>query len=551
MSDSRMILTGFSGTGKTEVGQEVARLLGWRFVDTDEEIVARTGKPIADIFAQEGEPRFRDLEREAVREACQLSRVVISTGGGALLDPESRALMLASGLVVCLEAQPDTIYRRLSQGGGNGGQEAVRPLLAGPDPQERIRILKSERQWAYALAHWTVHTDSLTTQQVAQEVLRAWRMPVRGAAAEHDPELAAVVYTSAGACPVYVGWDILESQLGRRLRDSGVAPVVYIISEEQVFGHHGGAVQRSLQQAEIPAHTFVFPPGEQSKTLQTAEHIYHWLAERRAERGHAILALGGGVTGDLAGFVAATYLRGMPLIQVPTSLTAMVDASVGGKVAVDLPQGKNLVGAFRQPALVLADVKTLTTMPQRELREGWAEAVKHGLILARELFETFEQKSKELLALEQGVTTDVIRRSVAIKARIVSEDERETTGRRTLLNYGHTIGHGLEAASGYRRYLHGEAVSIGMMGAARIGHRLGVTPHAVIQRQQALLESLGLPTRFQDVDVAAVLKALALDKKTTQGSIRWVVLEEIGRATTRQDVPEKLVREVLESLRSS
>lgn len=549
MTHSLIILTGFSGTGKTEVARDVAKTLGWGFFDTDEEVVAQAGKPIADIFADEGELRFRELELQAVLTACQQSKVVIATGGGSIVADQARAEMLRSGFVVCLEATPETIYQRIiSTGIGGVDRGEVRPLLAVNDPLEQIRQLKRERQWAYAMAHWTVQSDAISRRQVAHEIVRAWRLVGAGLVPQDSQDVATVVHTASGSYPVYVGWDILDSQLGPRMCDVGLNQTAYIVSDEQVFRHHGRAAQHSLEQAGIEHHVFVFPGGERNKTPATAEILYRWLAERRAERGHVIVAFGGGVVGDLAGFVAATYLRGMPFIQVPTSLTAMVDASIGGKVAVDLPIGKNLVGAFHQPALVLADVKTLTTMPRRELAEGWAEAVKHGLILDRDLFEIFEAYASDMSALEPKLSTDVIRRSAVIKADVVGEDEKEEIGRRTLLNYGHTIGHGLEAASGYTRYLHGEAVAIGMMGAAQLGHRMGVTPLAVVRRQETVLKALGLPTRFDGIQTDAVLDAMSLDKKVAFGKTRWVFLEEVGCASIRQDVPSELVRQVVESL---
>jgi 3-dehydroquinate synthase len=303
-----------------------------------------------------------------------------------------------------------------------------------------------------------------------------------------------------------------------------------------------------MEAAGIPTHQFFIPPGEQNKTLETAQHIYTWLAEHKAERGHLIVALGGGVVGDLAGFVAATYLRGMPFAQVPTSLLAMMDAAIGGKTAVDLPQGKNLVGAFYQPKFVLSDVSTLTSLPQRELTSGWAEALKHGLILDEELLSTFENQSKEILALEPEIATDVIRRSAAIKANIVSQDERETLGIRVLLNYGHTIGHGIETATGYGTYLHGEAVSIGMMGSAYIGEALGMMSSEEVARQRAILESYGLPLHCHGVDMEAVRNAMMSDKKVASGTIRWVLLDGIGKAVTRNDVPQELVQETLRRL---
>ncbi|MDP3064239.1 MAG: 3-dehydroquinate synthase family protein, partial [Chloroflexota bacterium] len=251
---------------------------------------------------------------------------------------------------------------------------------------------------------------------------------------------------------------------------------------------------------------------------------------------------------DLAGFVASTVLRGIALVQAPTSLLAMVDASIGGKVAVDLPEGKNLVGAFYQPRLVVADPSVLSTLPERARIEGWAEAVKHGLILDEPLFRTFEERADALLALEPDITTQVIRRSMAIKADVVSRDERETTGLRMLLNYGHTIGHTIEVTAGYGRYLHGEAVAIGMMGAALISSRVAGLPPEVVERQRRLLERLRLPTRAEGLDAEAVLAAMALDKKVEAGAIRWVLLEGVGRAVIRQDVSPELVRQVVREL---
>jgi len=271
------------------------------------------------------------------------------------------------------------------------------------------------------------------------------------------------------------------------------------------------------------------------------QHVYSWLAERKAERGHLIIAVGGGVVGDMAGFVAATYLRGMPFVQVPTTLLAMMDASVGGKVAVDLPQGKNLVGAFYQPKFVLSDVETLLSLPDRELTSGWAEAIKHGLILDANLLDTFENKLDEVKSLDRDIATEIIRKSVAIKANIVSKDEKETLGIRILLNYGHTIGHAIESSTGYTEYLHGEAVSIGMMAAARIGQLMGTLDENDTRRQENILEAYGLPVRAPGLISEEVIEATTSDKKTSEGAIRWVLLKGLGNAVTNNKVSEDYV----------
>ena len=362
-----------------------------------------------------------------------------------------------------------------------------------------------------------------------------------------ESDLAATVYHSSGSYPVVVGRGVLD-QLGPRLQAMGAASQAYLISDENVFRAYGRRAQRSLESCGIATHSYAIPPGEESKSLALAEAIYAWLAKLRAERKHTIIALGGGVVGDLAGFVASTFLRGMPFVQAPTSMAAMVDASIGGKVAVNLSFGKNLVGAFYQPSLVLADVDTLSSLGGRELAEGWAEAVKHGLILDAELFDLFEEHAEDLLALRGQIATDVIRRSVAIKAQVVSEDERETLGRRILLNYGHSIGHALESATGYGHYMHGEAVAVGMMGAARISQAMGLLAPEAVQRQQRVLERFGLPLAAPGLDPHLVLDQMTHDKKTEAGSLRWVLLEDVGQSVVRRDVPPELVLETVTRL---
>ena len=546
---SNIFITGFSGSGKSTVGRQAALRLGWRYVDTDEEIVTATGRPIDAIFGEDGEPRFRQLESQSLARVCQGDEQVVSTGGGIVMDEGNRRLMESSGMIVCLEATPETIHRRLTaeRGAPEGG--VVRPMIEGPDPLNRIVELKSERQPSYALAPWTVHTDGLTPEEAADEIVRAWRVLSQRTGTAPSPQvndLAATVRTSSGEHPVWVGWGTLD-ELGERVRHTLSPGAAYVITDEGA-SRHARRAQVSLEAAGIPSHIFVIPRGELSKSLEMAGRLYEWLAGRRAERGHLVVAVGGGVVGDLAGFVAATFLRSVFFGQVPTTLLAMMDAAIGGKTAIDLPQGKNLVGAFYQPRFVLADVETLGTLPQRELNSGWAEAIKHGLILDEGLLRTFEEQRHAITSLDQEVSTDVIRRSAAIKADVVSRDERDDQGIRVLLNYGHTIGHAIEAATGYERYLHGEAVSVGMVGAALISNRMGLLSSNDVARQRRVLEAFGLPVSCEDVDLAAVSEAMSVDKKIVGGAISWVLLEGIGRAVTRSDVPPDIVRDVLRAL---
>jgi len=564
----RIILTGFSGTGKTKVARLVATRLGWTALETDELIVQRAGKPISHIFARDGEEHFRRLERDVLAEVCQRPRMVIGVGGGANVSAENRRIMADGGFIVSLEARPETILQRLRPQLEHDPD--ARPMLAGPDPLGRIRQLKALRAPFYALADHTVHTDGLSLEQVATEVVRAWRQlsavalaaegrmtaltaaPTAAVATPYRPpaDATCVVQAASATYPVFVSWGALPD-LGRRLAQAGLTGRAFLIADATVPARWGLAAQEALRTAGFGVAVYPVPAGEASKSLDTAAAIYDWLVAQRAERGETIIALGGGMVCDLAGFVAATFARGLPLVHVPTSLLAMVDAAVGGKVAVDHRQAKNLIGAFYQPRLVLADVSVLQTLPPRELTAGWAEVIKHALIMDEELLRLLEDNAEAAQRLDPEVAEQIIGRSVALKAAVVSEDEREETGRRTILNYGHTIGHGLEAAADYAGLLHGEAVAVGMSGAARIAVRLGILPSAVTQRQDALLARFGLPLRAPGIDVQKVLSAMALDKKVKRGAVRWVLLEGIGRPVIRRDVPPPLAAEVVAELTSA
>jgi shikimate kinase/3-dehydroquinate synthase len=560
---TNLVITGFSGTGKSLVAKEAARRLNWDFLDTDDEIVRQTAKPIAEIFRQDGESKFRGLEREAIKRACRQKQTVVAIGGGAIVDPQNYELLAKTGLIICLEAKPETIYERLFRAAIRSPQAEVRPLLTVDNPLERIRQLKASRQPHYAKSDWTIHTDGLSISEVAEEVMRAWRLVGRHTLCnKSDKDIACTVETATQSYPVFVGHGLLD-RLGEKMRQCALSGTVIVISDENVFSFYGSGVERILKAAGFAVNSFVVSPGEETKSMGDAIRTYDFLVEHRVERDDIIIALGGGVVGDLAGFVAATFLRGMPWVQVPTSLVAMVDASIGGKVGVNHPEGKNLIGAFYQPKLVLGDPQTLTTLPRREMVSGWAEVIKHGLVLDKEFLEFLESNVNGLTKLEPRLLTRAIARSAAIKGQVVSWDEKEREGTRTILNYGHTIAHGLEAATRYKHFLHGEAVAIGMMGAAKLSQRLGLLSSAALERQQALLQKFGLPTSLRTkaarpgrgkmrsglkVSLAGITGAMELDKKVKGKAIRWVLLQDIGQAVIRSDVPQKEVLAVLREL---
>ncbi|MDW8047167.1 MAG: 3-dehydroquinate synthase [Chloroflexota bacterium] len=525
----RIFLVGISGSGKSTVGRRVAELLGWSFVDTDRLIEARAGRPVAAIFADQGEPAFRALEAQAMAEAAARDRVVVATGGGALLTPEGRRAA-RTGFVVWLAVPPDVAAARLLA----DPEAEVRPLLGG-DAAARLRELLSRRRPLYSTADVVIDAAGASPEDVAQAVVAAYRRALAGAWG--IPGVACEVTAPGGRYPVIVREGAL-GELGAVAAALGFRGRSFIVTDEVVGPRFAGTAVDSLAAAGLEPHVLELPAGEPAKTLATVERVYSWLAGLRAERGELVVCLGGGVITDLAGFAAATYLRGMPFIHVPTTLLAMVDAAIGGKTGVDLPAGKNLVGAFAQPAAVVIDPAVLAGLPEREVRAGLAELIKHGLILDEGLVADLERLGGHVASM---LSPALIARSVAIKAAIVSADERES-GLRSLLNYGHTIGHAIEAVTGYARYLHGEAVAVGMHAAGRIAVELGVLPPDGLERQQALLRSVGLPERAPDVPFGLVLERTLLDKKVRGGRVRWVLLERIGRATLREDVPESVVR---------
>lgn len=333
----------------------------------------------------------------------------------------------------------------------------------------------------------------------------------------------------------------------------GVARV-FVITDSNVAAAALPAVERSFAASGIAAHSRAVPAGEESKSIAAAGRLCEWLASHRAERGEPVIALGGGVVGDLAGFVAATYLRGVPLMQVPTTLLAMVDSSVGGKTGVNLEAGKNLVGAFYPPSIVLVDPVLLGSLPARELRSGWAEVVKYAFLEASVprsgpaiLHDLLRRDGDSLRALEPRATDRVIARCIELKALVVTLDERES-GPRRMLNLGHTIGHAIEAESGYGSYAHGEAVALGLRAVAQLGHRLGSCGPEVPARVDELLLAFGLPRTLRDLRASALVARTKADKKSTAGRVTWVVPTGLDTVEFSREVPDELVLDTLVSM---
>lgn len=355
--------------------------------------------------------------------------------------------------------------------------------------------------------------------------------------------LAAKVNTSQGDYRVIVGKSILNT-LGPELENANLKNKrCFLISDKSMFPKKTKQLHESLESQGFITNSFSMEFSEELKTLETVTKIYNWLADMKAERKDFIISLGGGVAGDIIGFVASTYLRGMPFVQIPTTLAAMTDAAIGGKVAYNLPVGKNLVGAFYQPKLVFEDLDFLDSLPEREKTSGWAEAIKHSLILDKDLFEEFYKNHDQIYKLDNEYSAEILKRSVAIKAQIVSNDEFETGDERIKLNYGHTVGHAIEKISNYSEYLHGEAVSIGMMVAANISLRMGFINKDLVNRQEEILKNYNLPVKLNGIGLDDILEAVKMDKKNVGGRVKWVLLESLGKATISQEVSEDIISE--------
>lgn len=525
MTHPNIILAGFMGTGKTTVGQAVAERLGRWFVDMDAVIERQAGKPISAIFAQDGELVFRHMEAALCRELAGERNLVIAAGGGALVAEANRAALAENGLLICLRAPVEAILERL-------GEADDRPLLAGPDRQTRVETLLAQRAAAYAAIPHQIDTAGLTVDQVAEQVIRLTRKAEAGMA-------TIPVSYPGGSYDILLGDGVLI-ELGQAMLAAGLRPGrCAVVSQPAIAAAHADRLAAGLREAGFEAAMVGMPDGEAHKTLATVAWLYDAFVAAGLDRRSPVIALGGGVVGDVAGFAAASYLRGVPFVQVPTSLLAMVDASVGGKTGVDLPQGKNLVGAFKQPALVAIDPETLKTLPSDEFRSGLAEVVKHGMIGDPGLFEVME--GREVLPL-----SELVGRAVRVKVAVVQEDPFEQ-GQRAALNLGHTFGHAFETLSGYQ-LRHGEAVSIGLAAATRLAARLELCAPTLIERVESLLARLDLPIRAQGYAPKQVLAAMATDKKRVGSGLRFVLPRAVGDVDVFEGVADADVIRVLQDV---
>ncbi|RLV65373.1 shikimate kinase and 3-dehydroquinate synthase [Streptomyces sp. CBMAI 2042] len=514
------------GVGKSTVGELLAARLGTTYRDTDADVVAEAGKPIAEIFYDEGEDHFRALERRAVAAALTGHAGVLSLGGGAVLDEATREL-LADRPVVYLSMDVDEAVRRVGLG-------AARPLLA-VNPRRQWRELMDARRHLYEeVARTVVATDENTPEEVAQAIIDALELPEGQAApgvestgmTQQSPTRIQVA-GSAGSDPyeVLVGHQLL-GELPQLIGDR--AKRVAVLHPE-ALAETGEAVRQDLADQGYEAIAIQLPNAEEAKTVEVAAYCWKALGQTGFTRTDVIIGIGGGATTDVAGFVAASWLRGVRWIAIPTTVLGMVDAAVGGKTGINTAEGKNLVGAFHPPAGVLCDLAALESLPVNDYVSGMAEIIKAGFIADPVILDLIEADPEAARTPAGPHTAELIERSIRVKAEVVSSDLKES-GLREILNYGHTLGHAIEKNERYK-WRHGAAVSIGMVFAAELGRLAGRLDDATADRHRTILESVGLPLTYRGDQWPKLLENMKVDKKSRGDLLRFIVLDALGKPT--------------------
>ncbi len=497
----QIYLYGPSGSGKSTIGKQLAQALNLPFLDLDAEIEKKLGESITEFMTAQGKEAFRDAESEALKNTSAGDEKVIALGGGALLREENHLLAEKSGKIVFLDAALSALMKRLSVDSNQ------RPLLTENLEEKLVSLLKARE------SHYASFSLRVDANQEAEKIV--WD-----------------IHRLLGRyhlCAMPPNYDVLVEEggldrLGEMLQSRGLKSPVMVVSDTNIAPLYMQRALDSLKSAGYAASEIVIPTGEENKTLETISSLWRAFLEAGLDRKSTIVALGGGVVGDLTGFAASTFMRGCNWVALPTTLLAMVDASMGGKTGFDLPEGKNLVGAFHPPRMVLADPELLATLPERELRSGMAEVVKHGVVEDTALFEICSQGWDAVVTK----LPEIVRRGMAVKVKIIEEDPFEQ-GIRAALNFGHTIGHAVELVSKFG-FLHGEAVSIGMVAETKLAENLGLAQKGLSELLAASLLALGLPVEIpNNLPRPDLVRAMTMDKKKAAGIVRFALPVEIGK----------------------
>ncbi|GBE26583.1 3-dehydroquinate synthase [bacterium BMS3Bbin03] len=520
----KILLNGMMGSGKSTVGRLLKEVLGWRFVDTDAEIEKRAGKPISRIFAEEGEPAFRKLELKEARRLAGCFNCVVATGGGMFTQPEALQVLAENSLVVHLAARPETLARRLAAA-------EDRPLLENVQKRERLEEIYKKRQKIYESLPVQIDTENRSPEQVVQAILRRFF-------SGQEPEL---IFDRLGE--VYSGLNSFE-HLPVLIRKMTPVRKIAVLADDVLWPLVKKDFERLFEE-EWERLPLVIPAGEGYKSPEQAESLWTQLKDFGADRYTPFIAIGGGVVGDLGGFVAATYMRGIPLIQIPTTLLGQVDSGLGGKTAINYQGVKNLIGSFYHAALTLLDPLFLLTLPKAEVQSGLSEMLKAGILAEPELVDFMEANASELQQGHLPALEWAVGRAARVKLQIVAEDPRERKGKRIFLNLGHTFAHAIESVSAYG-IRHGEAVAIGLILAAKLGESLGKTEPGLSQKLQAILLRLGLPTEPPAGKTEEMLQVMQSDKKKKGKRIQFVIPVKIGEPRVVELEDLGIVRKILE-----
>lgn len=541
------------GCGKSSIGKELADRLHLPFVDSDSVIEAKTGRTITEIFDTHGEDWFREREYETIRDLLAGEAIVLGSGGGAFLDARIRACVRQHGVSIWLNAPLAILTERLKQ------RARRRPLLHGKDVRTVLKDLMEKRNPIYAVADITTASRSVSKHVAVENILTAL-----GDLAEQplshprslrktldNPERVHIALGNR-SYDILIGAGLI-ARIGEYLAPLLDRARICVVVDANVAGFHLASLERALRQSGISALIFPILPGEASKSFLQLQSLLNDLLASGIERGDMVLAFGGGVVGDLAGCAAGLALRGIDFVQIPTTLLAQVDSSVGGKTGINVAAGKNLVGLFHQPRLVIADTELLKSLPPREMASGYAEVVKYALIQDARMFNWLESACRDILAGDPQTLRRAIWASCSAKATIVADDEREA-GQRALLNLGHSFGHALEHAAGYDdKLLHGEAVAIGMVLAYGFSCSLGLCPEEDVNLVREHLRKAGLPVSLNDLDFLpdsdTLLASMRRDKKNKGGELTLILARGIGNCFRAEKVEQQAVRAFLQNAR--
>jgi 3-dehydroquinate synthase len=537
-----VVLAGFMGSGKTKVGRLLAERLGVEFIDTDALIESRAGMKVAEIFEQHGEERFREMESDLCHELSPTEGAVVSTGGGMLIDADNFRRFSEMGTVVLLECDVDATVDRLR------GDES-RPLLAGDGGDELLRLriesLLAQRRATYDRIPFCIDTTDSEPEDTVEEIVSRLDPGSRVVHMKVDvrplpPSKNGGATTAAGECRVIIGRGA-AARLGWYLDELGLNSRAFLFVPRHLKARLSRPVKPSLQAASIPHEVVAVADGDANKNLAQVRDLLERLAASGAGRDSVVVSIGGGVTGDVSGFVASIYMRGIPFVQIPTTLISQVDASIGGKVGVNHPRAKNLIGSIYQPVLVLNDPLMLENLPVSEISNGMGEVIKTAIIGSPQLYDYIAAAGDELAETkfaDPAFLEYCTFESARVKCEIVERDPYDRDLRRTL-NLGHTVGHALESSLEYEGLKHGEAVALGMIAAIRLSVSRGRAHPDLLDRTVAMVHWCGLPTRTPPVDRELMRRAFKLDKKIKSGRLFFVLPVDVGEVEIVGDVTEE------------